>query len=204
MLTRKFSRREKTLLLLFIVMLLGCLYYLLIDQPVRSAIFDANSRQTVAENELVVSNTMLEEKLWMQEALDQLSSDTDAIVPDYDNARRVVELLNGAMLQTESYNMTFQPLVTNERIVSRSINISFICSSYDVAKNIISMLHDGPYRCEISAVSMALTTTARQVAQPVTADGQPAPEASPAVYIPSLKNSGLNVSLSATFYEFIP
>ncbi len=216
MLTHKFSKREKLLLLVFIVLLVGSLYYLLVDQPVRSTITEAQSRQAAAESQLTVVTAKLQKMRQMQEALDKLSSDTDAIVPDYDNARLVVDLLNKAMLNTYSYNMTFRPLVTNERIISRTIDINFECDSYATAKGIIAMLHNGPYRCEISATAMSLSKTARQAAKDAaaavntaaaaTADPNAAAETAAmlAAVTPSLVNSSLEVKLTATFYEFIP
>ena len=45
LMSRDFTRKEKVLLLILTMILLGAVYYLAVDQPVRSAISEAVSEQ---------------------------------------------------------------------------------------------------------------------------------------------------------------
>lgn len=182
---RQFSRREKILLLILAVLLLGVLYYMLVDQPVRDTVADANSRQSAAESELLIDTAKLMQMRQMQSALDELSADSKAIVPDYDNAQQVVNLLNKAMLYADSYDLSFRSIAVDGQIVSRPIDLNFTCADYSAAKAILTVLHDGPYRCDITAFTIAENDSLEAEEYASVAEGS------------------VKCSLTATFYEFL-
>ena len=177
---RQFSRRETVLLVIFAIMLLGCLYYVLVDQPVREDMADAAERRTAAESDLVIEAARLMQMRQMQAALEKLDLDSSAVVPDYDNVRSVVALFDKALLATMSYDMTFSPIQLNGQIVSRPVTVNFVCGGYDTAIRILRVLYDGPYRCEISSVKFTGGSGA------------------------ALTDGAVSVAMEITFYEYIP
>ena len=54
LMSRDFTRKEKVLLLILTMILLGAVYYLAVDQPVRSAISEAVSEQENLNTQLLV------------------------------------------------------------------------------------------------------------------------------------------------------
>lgn len=183
---RQLSRREKTLLLVFAVLLLFFVYYVAVDQPVRSSIEQSQSRLSAAQSQLSIDTVKLSQMQRMQADLAELSSDSAAVVPDYDNARQVVELLNSAMLYADSYDMSFRAVVINDPIILRPIDISFVCTDYSTAERILNVLYAGPYRCELS--------------QALISENDPLGAEAPA----SVAYGSVKVSFTVTFFEFIP
>ncbi len=175
---RQFSLRERILMMVLALLLLICFYYVLVEKPVQDTLLDASQRRSEAESQLTVASAQLQKMNQMQSALDQLEQSAQADVPDYDNAKNVMDLMNGAMAMTEEYNLTFQPVTTEGAIVSRSIQMNFRCDDYDTAKDVLQTLLDSNYRCRITAMSVTAT------------DGG------------NIRRQEVTVDASVTFYEF--
>lgn len=186
MLKREFSRREKILLAVFAFLLLFLLYYFLVDKPVRLTMEDAQIRLDEAESQIAVDGLLVAQMHEMQAALDAMDKDKTSAVPDYENERQVVELLNKAMLMAGAFDINFRAVELGDSIVARPIDISFKCTDYSTAERIMKTLHDGPYFCEISVVDI------EDADEPVVGE-----------YV-SLKYGELRVSMTITFYEYLP
>ncbi len=182
MLSRKFSLREKILLLILAVLLVGAAYYYVIWQPSADAVTSAELRVQTAESEIMVEQVKADRMADMRAALDSLGSAADrpAAIAQYDNVENVVKALNAALAAADSYELTFRAVESGEgdRIVRRGVDMTFQCSTYAQARAVISALYDCPYRCEISG--FALQSQEREAA--VTA-------------------APLTARLSITFYE---
>lgn len=152
---RQFSPREKVLLVILSLLLLVCVYYILVEKPVQDTLLDAAQRLNQAESELTVANAQLENMHRMQSALAELDQSAQADVPDYDNAKNVVNLLNRAMEMTDEYTLTFQPVVKDGAIARRSVQMVFRCGGYQTGKQILQTLLDSNYRCRITAMSVS-------------------------------------------------
>ncbi len=175
---RQFSGREKTLLVVLALLLVFCVYYILVEKPVQDTLLDSAQRQSIAESELTVASAKLENMRRMQAALDELDQGTQADVPDYDNAKNVVNLLNSAMALSDEYTLSFRPVSQEGVIVTRSIDMSFRCGGYATGKRILKTLLESPYRCRITSMSVSGSSDIRQ--------------------------EEVNVKASVTFYEFLP
>ncbi len=152
---RQFSVREKVLLIILALLLIFCVYYILVDKPVRETILSASERQSAAESEMTVASARLEKMHRMQSALELLSQEAQADVPDYDNARSVVELMNEAMAHSTEYTLSFEPVLRQGAIAIRPINMDFRCANYAEGKRILQILLDSPYRCRITEMSVS-------------------------------------------------
>ncbi len=176
---RQFSLRERVLMVVLALLLLGCVYYILVEKPVQDTLIDASQRQSEAESQLTIASAQLQKMHQMQTALDQLEQSAQADVPDYDNAKNVVELLNRAMALTGEYNLTFQPVATQGAIASRTIQMNFRCDSYAAAKQVLQTLLDSDYRCRVTAMSVSCNQGS------------------------DITRGEVAVSASVTFYEFL-
>ncbi len=174
---REFSLREKVLLVILALLLVICIYYILVEKPVQDTLLDASQRQSEAESQLTIASAQLDRMHQMQAALDQLDQSTQADVPDYDNAKNVVELLNRAMAMTDEYNLSFQPVTTDGAIARRTIQMNFRCGSYATGKRVLQTLLNSDYRCRITSMSVISGRDIRQ--------------------------EEVTVSASITFYEFL-
>ncbi len=176
---RQFSPREKVLLVILALMLVFCVYYILVEKPVRDTLLDASQRQSSAESELTIASAQLQKMHTMEEALDELDQTAQADVPDFDNAKNVVNLLNEAMAMTDEYTLSFPPVVKSGAIASRTVQMNFRCGSYATGKAVLKTLLDSDYRCRI---------TSRSVTCGVGGD---------------IRREEVTVNASVTFYEFL-
>ena len=72
--SRDFTLKEKILLLVLTVILLGAVYYLAVDQPVRSAIRTAVSEQENLNTELLILQKKAASLSRMQNELDTIQN----------------------------------------------------------------------------------------------------------------------------------
>lgn len=175
---RKFSMREQVLMVVLALLLLTCVYYILVDRPVQDTILDASIRQGEADSRMTIISARLRKMRGMQAALNELEQSAQSDVPDYDNAKNVVELLNNAMSMSDEYNLTFQPVTRKGAIAMRTVHMEFRCGSYDTGKLILQTLLDSGYRCRITSMS-------------VNGNGS------------DIRGGGVSVKASVTFYEFV-
>ena len=79
-LSRDFTTKEKVLLLLLAIILVGICYYWFVDQPVRSNIAKANLEKQATEMELTTVTTRVAEMQPRQEELDEIiASEENAV-----------------------------------------------------------------------------------------------------------------------------
>lgn len=156
MLSRKFTTREKVLLLILILILVFEMYYLLIHKRVQRDLADAQARvetATISYNAEIARAAKKEE---MQKKIQEAEENDDVHpLPDYDNAANVVAYLNGVMAAAGEYNLVFNAVSFSDYAALRSINMSFSCRGYSAVKDIVTQLEKGPYYCEVTGISMS-------------------------------------------------
>lgn len=182
MMSRKFTAREKVLLLVLAILLVCSGYYILVDQPVSSTIQLAQLREEDAQSQLMIEEARSQRLHQMEQelaALDTGSSASLAKIPDYDNVQNVVRLLNGALSASGGYNLVFSPVTFSGHIASRTIDMSFTCGGYAAAKSIVSQLSGAPYRSQITGLTLV-------------SDGENG----------ELTTSHLSAKLTITFFEY--
>lgn len=181
MLSRPFTKFEKILLLIMVVLLLGLTYYLFVYSPVQKRIEAADT--TLLESQI-------EEELYkayiiqtMKEEVDDSQKNLNGVVSTYDNFKSEAALLNTIFVPlAETYNYNFQTPVATGDTVRRTITISFTASDYQVARKIIQMIHDSRYRCMLNDISVsAVADSSRDYS--------------------SLKTNPVRCSVDVTFYE---
>ncbi len=156
MLSRKFTTREKVLLLILILILVGELYYLLVHRKVENDLLEAQTRFEQAKVTYEIENAKTVKKNGMLKAIQEAQKDEDVHpLPDYDNSTNVVAYLNGVMASADEYNLVFNTVNYSNYVAMRPINMSFTCQGYQAVRNIVTQLENGPYYCEVTGLSMA-------------------------------------------------
>ncbi|MEG0755439.1 MAG: hypothetical protein RR450_03500 [Oscillospiraceae bacterium] len=185
-LSKAFTRRERVLLVIMSIVLLCGAYFFLVHQPVEAQKADLIVAAAEAENERILLDAKVTKIAEMEAELAELPKGA-APTPDYDNLQPVVNHLNAVMASTLDYTMSFQPVVLPEEghIVRRAIDMTFTCSDYAAAHDIISQLHYGPFRCQLDNLSVSAERT----------DGTSTD------YTPALPVSQTEVSLTITYFE---
>lgn len=156
MLSRKFTTREKVLMLILALLLVGELYYVLVHVRVVNDLAEAKARTEAATVTYEVESVRAVKKQDMENKIREAESNSDVRpLPDFDNSTNVVAYLNGVMASTEEYHLVFNAVNFSNYVAMRAINMSFSCRDYSAVENIVAQLEKGPYYCEVTGLSMS-------------------------------------------------
>jgi len=216
MFSRKFSTREKILMLILVLLLIGELYYVLVQRRVEREFAEALSRTETATVTYELESVKAAKKQNMEDKIQEAEQDSSIRpLPDFDNSTNVVAYLNGVMASTDEYHLVFNAVDYSNYVAMRSINMSFSCWGYSTVENIVAQLEDGPYYCEVIGLSMSAEhgisdMTGQGITVP--ADGaedvedvEDASEEDPAEeddVRESATRESVSVQMTAVFYEY--
>lgn len=175
--SRDFTLKEKILLLILTVILLGAVYYLAVDQPVRSAISEAMNEQDNLNTELLILQQKAATLSRMQTELETIQGNASyGEMGSYNNAKAELEELNQVLQDADSYDISFSNVTRDGDLIRRTFSLTFSAADYAKAEDLIKRLCEGQWRCLVSGINI------------VSQEGDFAAGA-------------VNVGLSATFYE---
>lgn len=152
MMSREFTTREKILLLVLCVLLLGIVYYEFIIKDVDETIKQYDTEDL--ETELLIEQTKAQSIMDMEAEMKNTKAETDSVVASYSNIKNEISALNDIFAAASTYNFDFNQAMKDGDAVRRDINISFTAGSYSTAERIIEKLHDCKYRCLIRNISI--------------------------------------------------
>lgn len=175
------SLREVVLLFILITIVS---YYYFVQVPIQKETDAIASQQADTLSEIDIKMAMLTTQKNMQKELDAVYAQyggNPPHMPDFDNADAVLTELN-AILSTAEYDINFkdQKLEESSYVMRRSVMLTYITKDYATALRILHRLADSSYENQISDLSVT-NDTLRNVTE----------------------NSGVNVSLVMTFYEYV-
>lgn len=163
MMNREFTPREKVLLLVLVLLLIGLGYFKIIHEPVQEAMLTAAERRNEAETATTVEVARLQQMRAMEEELAQLKAEgneANAELPDYDNVQSVMSQLNAILATAREYELTFDEVqIGEEGLVARPIRLSFIARNYRTARIIINKLYHCRFRCGLSDITVLCEET---------------------------------------------
>ncbi|QNL45246.1 hypothetical protein H8790_04300 [Oscillibacter hominis] len=181
---RTFTNREKVLLLILALVLLFVGYTKIVAQPVAQRMADAQLLGQSAQDELVLEIAKAQRLESMKQTLEQSGHAVQAAsIPDYDNLENVMVQLDAILGLAQEYSLTFSDVTFGEDgLVSRPIQMTVSCASYEAAKQVMERLSGCVYSCSLNGIT-------------VTAAGGVTP--------PDVTEGPVTVALTATFYETI-
>ena len=153
------SSREIFMIVFLVLLLVGVCYYMFFLTPLNDEIAQINADSAALDEEITTAEAKVASMKSMQEELDAiLSQPKDKIteIAPYDNAKVVMNQLNGILSQGLEYDLAFSdPQFDENGLVRRSAQLRFTSSSYENAKAIITDLATNHWRCVISDISVA-------------------------------------------------
>ncbi len=148
-LSREFTLKEKILLLILVLLLLGYAYYRFVDVPVRDGIREAKNEQENLKIELAVVQGKVKALERMQSELDTIKKDgTVKYMPSYNNVRNVNRLLNDTLSGLD-YIVTYDQLTRDVDQIRRNVSIQFTSPDYATMERVVKTIADCEYRCLI-------------------------------------------------------
>ena len=178
MMSRSFTKREKILLLIMAVLLLGLVYYRFVIVETANAVerYDVSE----LESELLVEQMKAESKAKMLAEMENGTIKANGKVASYNNIKNEIRELNDILGGTSGYNISFEQAVRSGDSVRRNISITYETSGYKKARAVMKELKNCKYRCMIKDVSF--TSQAQGTS--------------------GLKSGGtVSINLTVTFYE---
>ena len=130
-LSRDFTRGEKALLLLLALVLVGMVYYFLVDRPVRNDLASAKAEKEAIQTELTALQLQIAK-------LEQMQADF---------------ILDG----TEDYTVTFSGVTRDGDQIRRNFSLRFTVSSYAAMERVIKQIYSSELRCLIDDINYSRT-----------------------------------------------
>ena len=175
--SRDFTTREKIMLLVLTLILLAAGYYLVVGQPIRTAINEAKSQQEELSTEMMLLQTKAASLSRMQSELDSIEQGTDlGKMGSYNNSKAELDELNQLLQDANTYDISFSDVTRDGDLIRRSFSLTFSASDYNKAADLVNSLCTGEWRCIVSDLRF------------VAGDD-------------NLENGSVNVGITATFYE---
>ena len=155
-LSRDFSRSEKILIAVLVLILLGLVYYQFVDKAVRQSVTNAQSEAQMLETELSATQARLGAAQSVKNNMDELEAKGQlSWMGSYNNSKSEVAFLNAILGDTLQYSITFNNVTRAGNQIRRSFTLEYRTASYASAHEIMVRLSQGHDRCLISDASFA-------------------------------------------------
>ena len=157
--SRDFTRTEKILLLVLFIILLGLVYYWLVDQTVRNNIRISEAEAKALQIELDAAEQKLELLDTVQKAMDDLTQTGNlSYMGSYNNSKEEVGFLNDALADATKYSISFADVTRRGDQIRRNFTLQFTTKDYDAAHDIMTRISSGTNRCLISDVKCSISS----------------------------------------------
>ena len=154
--SRDFTRTEKILIAVLVLILLGLFYYQFVDKTVRASITNAQSEAGMLEAELTAAQARLGAAQKVKNSMDELEASGQlSWMGSYNNSKAEVAFLNSILADTLQYSVTFNNVTRAGDQIRRSFTLEYRTESYASAHEIMARLCLSHDRCLISDASCA-------------------------------------------------
>ena len=161
---RDVNTREKVLLVILVLIILGFGYYRFVDQPVRKNLAKADSEYASIQTELTEVRIKIRELQRMQDEIDEITSGgKDSFMPSYNNAKEELALLNDILNDSVTqYSVAFTNVTRYKDQIRRDFKLDFTAPDYDSMKAVIDKLTGVDYRCMVGDCSCNVISVKNQ------------------------------------------
>ena len=149
-LSRDFTLKEKLLLLLLGLILVGLAYYQFVDRPVRTALESARAEADSLSTELKTVEAKLERMRRMRSELEDVTAGGSASeMGSYNNSKEEYTILNDILSDALQYSITFANVTRDGDQIRRDFTLQFTTDDYEDMERKIAELTESHYRCMI-------------------------------------------------------
>ncbi len=157
--TRAFTRKEKILIVILAVILIGLAYYYFVDRNVRSALEEAKQSIETNQAELDISNAQLLRLNSMDQELNSYEAGGASYIASYNNVNEEIAMLDRILSGTADYNISLQDPVLSGELIRRNVSIRFTVGSFDSALSVIRAFSSSDLRNIIQDISYSSAVT---------------------------------------------
>ena len=157
MLTYKFSKREKALILGLALLVVFIVWFMFVYQGTTNRITELEGQISATQTQISSAETRVAQQAHMQSVIDQRKAEgaQPMQMPDYDNMEYLMRELNRIMAAANNYSLSFDQLTKDEQgHIVRGARINYETTTYDEAEAIVKSLTQCIYPCRIDSLSM--------------------------------------------------
>ncbi len=157
--TREFTNREKVLLLVLGLLLVGLLYFQFVDQPVRKQLETARSDAEILEIQVKALDAKIVSMREMKNEMDELiASGSVSEMGSYNNSKEEMAILNEVLENTRQYSINFANVTRDGDQIRRNFTLLFTVDDYESMEKVIQQLADSKCRCLIGDIQCSQST----------------------------------------------
>ena len=157
-LSRDFTAKEKLLLLLLGLILVGLAYYQFVDRPVREALDIAHAEAESLTAELQTVEAKLARMRRMRSEMEDVTAGgTASEMGSYNNSKAEIAILNDILQDAQEYTITFANVTRDGDQIRRNFTLQFTTDSYETMEYMLSALSESHYRCLIGDLRCTAT-----------------------------------------------
>ena len=152
--SRNLTSKEKALIVILAVALLGLIYYKFVFSKVNTALAKATAEAQGLQSELDVANARIAKAGKMEDELNGINS-TGILsrMGSYNSSKQETAFLNTVLAGASDYSITFEEVTRDGDQIRRNFNLQYETPSYTSAERIMKDLTSGDYRCLVGDVS---------------------------------------------------
>ncbi len=154
---RAFTTREKILLLILALLIIGIGYFKLILEPINDSITEYQAKTAAEQDEMIGNTALISRMNAMRAELDEIYASDDARpLPTFSNSDQLLVELNQILLPCNEYTLNFAStsVLDGNYIVCRPLNLTFTAENYPLARSILDDLHESDDINQISDLSL--------------------------------------------------
>lgn len=155
-LNRSFTRREKVMVVVLLVALIGGLYFLVVHYPIASRMEQIEHDEEEADGLISAAEAKYAEYVSMKQELDEILSrpaEDISVMPEYNNIETLMCKLHEIFDGTNP-DFGFGQASINEDTASRTINFTCTARNYEEARQLLRDVTGTGYRCILNSFTM--------------------------------------------------
>ena len=165
-LSRDFTTKEKALILVLVLILLGLVYYRFVDQNVRDAVASSESEAQMLQTQLDTAQQRVMYLQGLQNKMDALKAEGKlSYMGSYNNSKAEVAFLNDILAQTQQYSIEFANVTRSGNQIRRSFTLRYQTPDYAAAQAVMKKLCAGDNRCLVGDVRCTIADNGTVIMQ---------------------------------------
>ncbi|MBQ3269744.1 MAG: hypothetical protein IJH09_07465 [Clostridia bacterium] len=154
---REFTLREKLLLLVLALVLVGLVYYQFVDKNVRGTLAGHIAEADQLQADLDIAQAQLMHLTTVQSSLNAVEeAGKYGWMGSYNSSKEELAFLNGVLADTLQYSISFANVTRSGNQIRRSFTLQYQARNYTAAQEILTNLLRGKYRCLVGDVNCTI------------------------------------------------
>ena len=148
-LNRAFTKTEKILLVILLIVIIGAGYYLFVSVPIEQGIDAAKQEQYSLTTELDATQNKINSMQAMSDDINANKKAELSYLPSYNAGKQELDFLHETLDKTIDYSVRFTDLTREGDLIRRKWEMSYRVRNFDAAETIIEELEGCEIRCLI-------------------------------------------------------